>query len=124
MSQNQKSVEDFLSSPAAFSDGTKKVDRVKTHGAAIFLGDRDVLKIKRAVDHGYMDFTTLQKREAACKREIELNQPIAPSIYKEAVRITQDDDGRLALNGPGEVVEWAVLMRRYPEADVLVNVAR
>ncbi|MEM9332228.1 MAG: AAA family ATPase, partial [Pseudomonadota bacterium] len=41
-----------------------------------------------------------------------------------AVRITQDDDGRLALNGPGEVVEWAVLMRRYPEADVLVNVAR
>jgi len=68
-----------------------------------------------------MDFSTLAQRQVACMREMEINAPQAPAIYKRVVAITREADGRLALDGSGEPIEWAVQMARFPEADVLVN---
>ena len=59
----------------------------------------------------FLDYSTLDKRKAACEAEIEVNRPFAPDIYRRVVAITREADGRLALDGDGEPVEWAVEMR-------------
>lgn len=122
--ETHKDVVDFLSSPAAFGDGTRTVDVITTHGAVVFLGERDVFKIKQPVAYEYMDFSTLERRRQVCEREIALNRPFAPSIYLDVKAITREADGTLAIDGYGEIVEWAVHMRRFEESHVLENLAR
>lgn len=111
----------FLADPASYPARPSRVDRIETHGAVVFLAGDEVFKIKRAVQFSYMDFSTLARRRAACAREIEVNQPQAPTIYRGLCAITREADGRLAFDGPGEPVEWAVRMARFNEADVLAN---
>jgi hypothetical protein len=115
-SDGQRDVVAFLSS--AGMGGRTRID---THGAHVFVGAHDVFKIKRAVRYPYMDFSTADQRRVACAREVEINTPHAPAIYQGLVAITREADGRLALGGRGEPVEWAVHMARFAEGDVLVN---
>jgi uncharacterized protein len=110
---DQTEVFSFLSAPATFGL-TAPVSRIDTHGAAVFLAGEDVYKVKRAVRFSFMDFSTLEKRHAACEAEIVVNKSNAPGIYLGVVPITRDAAG-LSLNGSGEVVEWAVHMRRFDE---------
>lgn len=103
----------FLGDPAihGLSEPVKRID---THGAAVFLAGNDVYKIKRAVRFAYMDFSSLKKRKAACDAEFAVNRANAPAIYLDVVPITRKGD-RLQLAGDGEIVEWAVHMRRFDE---------
>lgn len=96
---------------------------VETHGARVVLAGDEAWKIKRPVRFPYMDFSTLALRRAALARELEINRPFAPEIYVGLVPVTRERDGTLALDGSGEVVEWALRMRRFPETDVLSRVA-
>jgi hypothetical protein len=121
ISDEQREVIAFLSDPSTYEPKPDRVTRIDTHGAHVFLAGRNVFKIKRAVRYPYMDFSTLEKRKSACFREFEVNAPSAPQIYKGAVPITRTPDGRLAIGGSGEPVEWAVHMMRFREEDVLVN---
>ena len=97
------------------------IELFETHAALIFVGAQRALKAKRAVRYDYLDFSTLKQRQAACFREIELNKPHAPEIYDRVVAITREADGTLAIEGQGETVEWALLMRRFEQQDVLSN---
>ena len=63
----------FLGDPASYS-GVQRVDRFETHGNLVFLAGSEAWKIKRAVRFPYMDFSTLEKRHAACMREVEINR--------------------------------------------------
>ena len=99
------------------------MDRIETHGALVFLAGDEVFKIKRAVKFSYMDFSTLERRRGACAREIEINQPGAPEIYLGLLCVTRGPDGKLAWDGAGEVVEWVVHMRRFPQQNLLSAVA-
>ena len=110
----------FLANPASYSSA-ELVERIDTHGAHVFLCGNDVFKIKRAIRYPYMDFSTLEKRRIACARELEVNAPNAPMIYKSLVAITRAHDGRLVFAGEGDPVEWAVHMERFHEDDVLAN---
>jgi aminoglycoside phosphotransferase family enzyme len=76
-------------------------------------------KIKKPVKFRYMDFSTLDRREQVCRRELDINQPNAPQIYLGVVPVTREADGTLALGGEGEPVEWAVHMRRFPDDALL-----
>ncbi|MGE0698965.1 MAG: AAA family ATPase [Hyphomicrobiaceae bacterium] len=120
---DQAEVIAFLSDPASWSTRPARVDTVETHGALVFLAGDGALKIKRAVRLAYLDFSTLERREAYCRREIEINRPNAPEIYRGVVAITRGADGSLAIGGTGEPVEWAVVMARFPESDVLSSIA-
>src|SRR3954468_2670943 len=102
-----KAVFALLTDAAIFAAEVKRVD---THAAVLFLTPERVLKIKRAVRFPFLDFSTLAKRKDACEREIEVNQPYAPEIYRGVIAITRERDGRLALSGAGTPVEWAVEM--------------
>lgn len=98
-------------------------DRIDTHGAVIFLIDDRALKMKRAVEYDYMDLSTLEKRKALLKRELELNQKTAPSIYRDVIPVTRDTGGTLALDGEGEAVEWVLSMQRFPPEAELTHIA-
>jgi len=97
--------------------------RIDTHISVVFLAGERAYKIKRAVRLPFLDFSTLEKRKAACHAEIEANRPFAPDLYRGVVAVTREADGRLSLSGTGEPVEWAVEMRRFDETRTLDRLA-
>jgi len=109
----QEEVFAFLADPA--NHHGYKVRRIDTHAASVFLAGDRALKIKRAVRFPFLDYSTLDKRKAACESELAVNAPYAPEIYRGVVPITRERSGRLAVGGTGTPVEWAVDMRRFDE---------
>src|SRR3954464_3465145 len=100
---------------AFLADAHASVQRIDTHAASVFLEGSRALKIKRAVRFPFLDYSTLQKRKAACDDEIRINRPFAPQIYHRVVPITQDNDGALHIDGPGTPIEYAIEMTRSDE---------
>jgi uncharacterized protein len=116
----QKEVFGFLADPR--THGVQKVARIDTHAASVFLADDRALKVKRAVRFPFLDYSTLEKRKAACEAELAVNAPYAPEIYRGVVAITREASGKLAIGGSGVPVEWAVDMRRFDETRTLDHV--
>src|SRR6185503_7783893 len=80
-------------------------------------------KVKRAVRFPFLDYSTLAKRKAACETELTINRRTAPGIYRRVIAITRESDGRLALDGRGEPVEWVLEMHRFDERQTLDHLA-
>jgi len=121
--EDQAEVMAFLADPASYPARPDAVEMIETHGAKVFLAGPEAWKIKRAVRFPYMDFSTLEKRHAVCRRELEINRLWAPQLYLGCVPVTREPGGQLALGGAGEPVEWAVRMRRFPQSDLLGTIA-
>ncbi|WP_422367854.1 AAA family ATPase [Pelagibius sp.] len=120
---DQDSVLRFLGDPSAYGTEVQEVARIDTHGAIVFLAGDFAYKIKRALRYPYMDFSTLEKRQQACARELSLNARTAPSLYLKVIAVTRGEDGCLALDGGGTTVEWVLVMKRFPQEDLLSNQA-
>ena len=119
---DQSEVAAFLADPASHGIAGP-VKRFETHGALVFLAGDDAYKLKRAVKFPFMDFSTPDKRRAACEAEVAVNRPNAPGLYLGVLPVTRSADGRLALGGAGEAVDWVVHMRRFDEERTLDRVA-
>lgn len=119
--ESQKPVFALLSDPATHAGCA--VHRIDTHAAAVFLAGNRAFKVKRAVRFPFLDYSTLEKRKAACDAELAVNRPFAPMIYRRVVPITREADGRLKLEGTGEPIEWAVVMVRFDENATLDKLA-
>lgn len=104
--------------------GHPGVTRIDTHGATVFLDGKRALKIKRAVRFPFLDYSTLEKRKAACEEEIKINRPLAPQIYHRVVAITEEPDGSVQVEGPGRPIEYAVDMSRFDENMTLDHLAK
>ena len=117
----QTSVFKLLCNPATY--GVAEVRRCDTHGAVVFLAGDRALKVKRAVRYPFLDYSTLEKRKAACLAELEVNRRFAPQLYRRVVPITREITGSLALDGSGDPVEWAVEMSRFDENMTLDHLA-
>ncbi len=109
-----------LSDPAAYPDPVEHVELRQTHISVVFLAGPHVYKIKKPVNPGFLDFTTLEKRRRFCDEEVRLNRRLAPQVYRGVVPVARAGS-RLCLEGPGEVVEWAVKMERLPESTTLLE---
>ncbi len=120
--KDQDDVLAFLADSKTYGGGSETVKRIDTHAASVFLTKDRVLKIKRAVKFPFLDYSTLEKRKAACKAELKVNAPYAPEIYRGVIAITREGGGKLALNGSGEPIEWAVEMRRFDENRTLDHI--
>src|SRR5262245_55120459 len=118
----QTEVIGVLSDPHAYP-GVDRVERIETHGNLVFLAGKEAWKLKRAVDFAYMDFSTLEKRHAACIREVAINQRFGSPLYLDCVPIARSRAGTLAFGCDGDIVEWAVHMRRFEQAALLSNIA-
>jgi aminoglycoside phosphotransferase family enzyme/predicted kinase len=92
-----------------------RVELVTTHISWVFLTERDVWKVKRPVDYGFVDYTTLDRRRHFCDEEVRLNRRLAPDVYLGVVPVRRVDGG-YALTGEGPVADYAVHMRRLSDA--------
>jgi uncharacterized protein len=115
----QERVFAFLTDPATHPH----VHRIDTHAASVFLEGNRALKIKRAIRFAFLDYSTLEKRKAACDEEIRINRQFAPQVYHRVVPITQGSDGSLEIDGKGEPVEYAVEMSRFDERQTIDHLA-
>ncbi|HZO53479.1 MAG TPA: AAA family ATPase [Bryobacteraceae bacterium] len=95
----------------------------QTHISVVLLGRQRVLKLKKPVDFGFLDYTTLEKRRAACEAEVRLNSRISPEVYL-GIQPIREDAGVLRLAGPGPVVDYGVLMQRLPADRMLDEMIR
>jgi aminoglycoside phosphotransferase family enzyme/predicted kinase len=110
-----------LSDPNFYPEPTRDVEVIQTHISYIFLTDTRAYKVKKPVDFGFLDYTTLAKRLECCEREVALNSRLCPDTYLGVVPLCEKDGG-LSLGGPGETVEYAVKMERLPNERMLRRV--
>ncbi|MCO5165432.1 MAG: AAA family ATPase [Planctomycetes bacterium] len=104
-----------LVAPAAYPHPVDRVEVVQTHISVVFLAGERVYKLKKPVDLGFVDYSTLDRRRACCEAEVALNRRLAPDVYLGVLPITARR-GRLRLGGsPRAALEWAVVMRRLPD---------
>src|SRR5438034_10621031 len=103
----------FLESPASYPDEPAEVRAVQTHISWIFIASPFVFKVKKPVNLGFLDFSTLEKRHHFCRREIALNRRLAPEVYLEVFPIYKTTSG-FSFNPEGEIAEYAVKMKELP----------
>jgi aminoglycoside phosphotransferase family enzyme/predicted kinase len=92
---------------------------IETHVSLVFVGRADAFKLKKAVTRTFLDFAPLAAREFFCRRELALNQPHAPALYREVLPVTRAEDGSLRLGGDGPVLDWVLRMAPLPAEDFL-----
>ncbi len=108
------SLQKALLNPAIYPDLPKEVKFIETHISLLFLTGNHVYKVKKPVDFGFLDFTSLEKRKYFCEQEVKLNRRLSPDIYLGVAKITRDGD-KILFDGRGEVEEYAVKMKQIPE---------
>ncbi len=113
---------DDLKKPDSFFDKTQKVHVIQTHISIVFLTDDFVYKVKKPVDFGFLDFSTLEKRKYYCHKEVELNRRLSSDIYLDVVPVTFDGNEHTLKGGPGEVVDYSVKMRRIPDEKLMKSI--
>jgi aminoglycoside phosphotransferase family enzyme/predicted kinase len=109
-----------LTDPAAYPYPVEAVEVRQTHISAVFLAGPFVYKVKKPVAPGFLDFGTLDKRLHFCREEVRLNRRLAPDVYLGVVPVVQTPAG-VRLEAEGELVEWAVKMRRLPDEATLLE---
>lgn len=105
--------------PEAYRRPPTRVSLRETHASYLFFADQRVYKVKKPVNLGFLDFSTLEKRHHFCEEEVRLNRRLAPRIYLGVVPIVRLAGGDLRVAGEGEIIEWAVEMVRLPEERML-----
>lgn len=106
---------DQLLIPAAYPEKTTSVSMGQTHISFLFFTDKYVYKVKKAVNFGFLDFSSLEKRQYYCQEELRLNRRLAPDIYLDVVPLAENENGCLCFEGDGKVIEYAVKMVKMPQ---------
>lgn len=110
----------FLKDKDSYPHKPKSVKQIQTHSADVFIVTPYVYKIKKPVNLGFLDFSTLNKRKKICEKEIELNKRLTKDIYLSVEKISENN-GNFVFGEGEEVIEYAVKMRRLPEKYFLKN---
>ena len=111
----------LLRDPAAYGNAIGPLTCRETHMSFVFIVDDRAYKLKKPVRFPYLDFSTLARRESACRAELALNRRLAPDIYLAVTPLVLGPHG-LSIGGEGRIVDWLVVMRRLDEAQMLENV--
>jgi aminoglycoside phosphotransferase family enzyme/predicted kinase len=104
----------LLSRPAAFPEPVERIQVIHTHISVVFLTGQHAYKIKKPVNLGFLDFSTLDKRRHFCEEEVRLNRRLAPDVYLGVVPVTA-----AGFEAAGEVIEYAVKMRQLADEATL-----
>jgi len=114
---DQKQIIEALMKPEAYDEDPGSIELLQTHISFVFLTRRFVYKVKKAVNFGFLDFTTLEKRRFFCEKELKLNRRLCGDMYLEVVPINKAD--AIKIKGEGETVEYAVKMKRMPQEKIM-----
>ncbi len=107
-----ESIAEALSHPEAYPHATGNIEVVETHISWIFLTDFWAYKVKKTLNLGFLDFSTLQKRHLYCNEELRLNRRLCPELYLSVVPVVRTANSIL-IDGEGEIVDYAVKMVRF-----------
>ncbi len=110
-----------LQDPHRFDHPVERFEVLETHISWVLLTGPFAYKIKKPVDLGFLDFTTLAARHHFCEEELRLNRRLAPQLYRDVVALTGSPDDPV-LDGPGEPFEYAVRMVQFPQEALLDRV--
>jgi uncharacterized protein len=103
----------FLESAASYPHGPPDVRSIQTHISWVFVASPFVFKMKKPVNLGFADFSTLERRRHFCQREVELNRRLCPEVYLGVLPIFKTASG-FSFNGEGEIAEYCVKMKELP----------
>jgi aminoglycoside phosphotransferase family enzyme len=118
--QTQKRVVAALLKPEAYPENPGQIELIQTHISYVFLTQNFVYKIKKAVNFGFLDFSTLEKRHYFCQKELQLNRRLCGDMYIEVATI--NSDGNITcIKGKGEPVEYALKMKRMPKEKIMTR---
>ena len=112
----QAKIIEAMMNPGFYPHPVETIERRETHISTVFLTGLFVYKLKKPVDLGFLDFTSLEKRQHYCLQEVTLNRRLSSGVYIDTVPITHFD-GHFTLKGSGETVEFAVKMHQLAETD-------
>ncbi len=110
-----------LLDPACYPHPAPKIEHIETHISDVFLTGQYAYKLKKPLNLGFLDFSTLEKRRFCCEEELRLNRRLAPELYLAVVPIT-GEPAHLRVGGDGEPVEYAVRMGQFDQAGLLERV--
>lgn len=113
-----RSVLKSLLKPDSYPEPTSGVELVQTHVSWIFLTDRYAYKIKKPIDLGFLNFSTIDRRRFYCNEEIKYNRRLCPDIYEGIVELRQANGGA-SFRGNGRILDYAVKMKRLPATRML-----
>jgi len=108
-----------LLDPVCYPEHPRRVYARDTHASRLYFTPQHVYKIKKPVDFGFLDFTTLDRRRFFCEEEVRLNSRFAPGTYLGVVQIRYDGESYRVDGAQGEIVDYMVKMRRLPRAKML-----
>ncbi|MCL2358510.1 MAG: hypothetical protein LBH74_05840 [Nitrososphaerota archaeon] len=117
--QSTNLIVEAMLKPETYPEPVSKIELIQTHISFVFLTEQYVYKIKKPVNFGFLDFSTLEKRHVYCEKELQLNRRLCPSIYLEVVPINKSD--KLKIGGDGQTIEYAVKMRRLPQEQLMIQ---
>ncbi len=109
----------FLKQPNAYPHPVSTVETKETHMSWVFLANGFAYKLKKPVKYRLLDLCLLDSRLRNCKEEVRLNRRLARDIYIGILPLTVEENGKLALQGKGRIVDWLVRMKRLPEESML-----
>jgi len=98
----------------------KSVDILQTHISFVVLTGKYAYKVKKPVNFGFLDFSTLEKRKYFCEEEMRLNRRLCPDMYLDVLPITKKDD-KLELNGDGDIIEYVLKMKEFSQEEIMTN---
>jgi hypothetical protein len=105
--------------PETYDEESGKIELTQTHISFVFLTRNFAYKVKKAVDLGFLDFTTLEKRRFFCEKELKLNRRLCEGMYLEVVPINRSNI--IKIKGEGKPIEYAVKMKRMPQERMMNN---
>jgi hypothetical protein len=112
-----------LQNPQFYGSDVESVNMLQTHISYVALTGDYTYKVKKPVNFGFLDFTSLEKRKYFCEEELRLNRRLCPHIYLDVIPITQKND-EMELNGTGKVVDYAVKMKEFPQDRIMTNLLK
>jgi len=122
MHENQNAVLRQLCSSSAYPHETDAIRRIETHISWVYLTGPFAYKIKKSIKLPYLDFSTLERRERACRDELTLNRRLAPGLYHEVVTIGGDETELRVGSTPA--VEFAVKISQFPDGAIADQLIR
>ena len=119
----QSKMLEYLKNPASYGSNVESVNVLQTHISFVALTGEYAYKVKKPVNFGFLDFSTLEKRKYFCEEEIRLNRRLCPDIYLDVIPITQKNN-EIELNGKGEVVDYALKMKEFSQDKIMTNLLK
>lgn len=112
-----------LKNPALYDHPVQDFTLIETHISWVLLTGEYVYKIKKPVNFGFLDYSTLERRAHFCAEEVRLNRRLAPQLYLDVVAVRGSEDAP-RLDGDGPVIEYLVKTRQFRQQDLLGNLQK